>query len=231
MSMRKIVEITHDYLHDLIRLSVDEPHAPSASNDRGVRYRRGATRHRGTSTGDLGTGRTRTMARLASGCVPALLIAGCTSPFDTVAASGDDGAAPGGTVLGAVRVIDGDTLEGDAARYRLHGIDAPERDQRCGDGPGSDCAAAATARLRELVAGGVTCRSTQDEPDRYGRVIAKCFGQGTDVGGQLVREGLAWAYVRYSNDYAADEDAARAERRGVWATDAIPPWEWRDERQ
>lgn len=36
-----------------------------------------------------------------------------------------------GRVAGRVRVIDGDTLQVAGRRIRLHGIDAPERDQPC----------------------------------------------------------------------------------------------------
>ncbi len=39
-------------------------------------------------------------------------------------------AAPG-TITGPARVIDGDTIEIQDQRIRLHGIDAPERSQTC----------------------------------------------------------------------------------------------------
>jgi hypothetical protein len=43
----------------------------------------------------------------------------------------------------------------------------------------------------------------------------------------MVRAGLAWAFVRYSTAYVADEQAARAARRGIWQGETAPPWEWR----
>jgi len=66
--------------------------------------------------------------------------------------------------------------------------------------------------------------------DDYDRAIATCFSDGVDVGRALVRDGLAMAFVRYSDDYAKDETQARAANRGLWRTDWQPPWEFRAER-
>ena len=56
---------------------------------------------------------------------------------------------------GPARVIDGDTIVIAGERIRLHGIDAPERDQLCHDGDGTPykCGIKATAALRQLIAG------------------------------------------------------------------------------
>jgi hypothetical protein len=39
----------------------------------------------------------------------------------------------------------------------------------------------------------------------------------------VVREDLAWAYRQYSRVYVPAEDAARAERRGIWQVSTEPP--------
>lgn len=125
-----------------------------------------------------------------------------------------------------VRVIDGDTIEMDAITYRINGIDAPEQAQKCG---AWRCGAAATDRMAELVAAGdVTCDSHGE--DGYGRTIATCFADGRDLGAQLVGEGLAWAFIRYSDEYVAEEQEARAAARGVWGHPSQPPWEFRAAR-
>ena len=117
------------------------------------------------------------------------------------------------------RVVDGDTLVVGEERVRLHGIDAPELDQP--QGP------AARRALIELAAGQpVDCERL--DTDRYGRAVAWCrTPDGTDLGGWLVARGLALAYRRYSDEYVDEETAARRARRGVWAGDFVPPWEWR----
>ncbi len=47
------------------------------------------------------------------------------------------------------------------------------------------------------------------------------------MGEWLVREGLALAYRRYSLDYVDEKADAQAARRGIWASEFVPPWEWR----
>lgn len=126
----------------------------------------------------------------------------------------------------AVSVSDGDTLHvlDDAKRehtIRLAGIDAPERKQ--------DFGTVARDRLAELTKGKAVA-VLAGKPDKYGRTLARIEVEGQDVGHRLVAEGLAWHYVRFSDDATlADAEAeARAARRGLWADKApVPPWDWR----
>jgi hypothetical protein len=114
-------------------------------------------------------------------------------------------------------VLDGDTLDIGLVRIRLHGIDAPELGQACAAASGGtwDCGTAAANRLAALVAGkNLAC--TGIERDAYGRIIATCLAGGRDVAEVMVAEGLAWAFLEYSRDYAATEDGPRAAGRGIW---------------
>lgn len=129
---------------------------------------------------------------------------------------------------GVARATDGDTLMVGRVKVRLHGIDAPELGQSCAAAGGGawDCGAAAAARLDALVVGrAVTCAAR--ELDAYGRVIATCSSDGADLGARMVGEGLAWAYVRFSDDYRAAEAEARAAGRGVWQAETETAWDWR----
>lgn len=128
------------------------------------------------------------------------------------------------TAVAEVRIVDGDTLELDGTVYRLNGIDAPEHGQRCGTW---NCGAEATDALVEIVKGRrVTCDPIAS--DGYGRVIATCYANGTDIGGTLIDKGLAWAFSRYSTDYVDEETAAKGRSIGIWSGNYLPPWDFRE---
>jgi endonuclease YncB( thermonuclease family) len=124
----------------------------------------------------------------------------------------------------AQTVTDGDTIKQGGAIYRLWGIDAPETKQVCPDGwPAGHLA---TTRMQALISGRTVVCQEKDR-DRYGRVVAICRASGEDLGAIMVREGLAWAFVRYSSDYVDHEARAKKEGRGVHAHGCAPAWEWR----
>ncbi len=100
--------------------------------------------------------------------------------------------APGEPVTGAARVIDGDSIEIAGVRVRLHGIDAPERDQDCRDvnGKSYSCGRASMRALTAAIAGrSVTCTPVQ--VDQYNRDVARCTGDADDLGDARVRGGPA----------------------------------------
>lgn len=149
------------------------------------------------------------------------------SPAGQVAVSGSaTHALP--RLTGPVRVVDGDTIRLGEHRIRLHGIDAPESDQACLDPQGAPwaCGDAATERLADLI-GNDPVHCTQRDIDRFQRIIGECFAGGTNLNAALVAEGLAFAYRRFSMDYAALEDEAREAGRGIWAGTVQAPWDHR----
>ena len=131
-------------------------------------------------------------------------------------------------VTGTARIIDGDTIEVDHEKVRLHGIDAPEMNQSCRNESGKtwECGREAKEALRMLTAGQpVTCIG--DKRDRYRRLIAVCFAGGININEQIVLRGLGLAYRRYSMDYVAAEQEAQNRLEGIWNGHFITPWEWR----
>ena len=111
-------------------------------------------------------------------------------------------------LAGPARVIDGDTLEVDGERIRIHGIDAPETRQLCSTGMDrTACGKQATSVMRDLIAG-QPVRCEHRDVDRFGRIVAVCFNaEGRDLGKEMVRTGWALAYRQFSLDYVADEEA------------------------
>lgn len=132
---------------------------------------------------------------------------------------------------GTAEIIDGDTLKIHGSTIRLFGIDAAETGQLCGNAeqeifrPGDD----AISRVQSMSQGNVRCQGT--EYDDYGRLIATCFSQaGNEINRTLVKEGLAWAFLKYSDAYTKEEKAAKSLRLGIWQMACEPPWIFREKR-
>jgi endonuclease YncB( thermonuclease family) len=133
------------------------------------------------------------------------------------------------TIRGPVEVVDGDSLRIGAHRIRLHGIDAPERGQPCG-AENWACGDWVTATVRQRYEGReARCRVT--DVDRYQRSVAVCTIDGVDIGRALVREGLAFAYRRYSWDYDLDEKQAAVAGRGLHGTQVMAPADYRAQQR
>ncbi len=129
-------------------------------------------------------------------------------------------------VQAEVFVVDGDTFDNGDRRIRLNGIDAPEYGQQCGSW---DCGADAVEALDRLIhSGEVACQSIGT--DGYGRDIARCAVDGRDISASMISEGLAWAFVKYSSEYVAEEASARNRGVGVWQGNFQTPWDYRAER-
>lgn len=125
-------------------------------------------------------------------------------------------------------MVDGDTLDLAGQRIRLEGIDAPETAQTCTTASGAiwPCGRAAAKALQAMVAGlDVVCDSRG--LDKYGRVLGICYAEGRDINAAMVKAGLAWAFVKYSVTYVAEEASARAAKAGVWQGPSEAPWDFR----
>ena len=60
------------------------------------------------------------------------------------------------------------------------------------------------------------------------------FVDGQNVSTELIRQGMAWVYRKYTDDerlYILESEAKQA-KRGLWLDEnPIPPWEWRRGRR
>ena len=128
-----------------------------------------------------------------------------------------------------VKIADGDTItvlhNKTQHRIRLEGIDAPEKGQAYG------------AKARQTLADkifGQKVRVDWTKRDCYGRIIGRVYLGERDISLEMVKDGFAWHYKRYSKEAAlADaEKEARKAGRGLWSDrEPTPPWEWRRERK
>ncbi len=172
---------------------------------------------------------------LLAGLATVVALGGC-------AAESGGGPTAGASRIGAreparvVRVVDGDTLkvrlgDGDRRTVRVLGIDTPETKKpntpvECG-GPQ---ASASMARLA-LQGSGYAAKGrdvvlisdpTDEQVDRYGRILAYVEAGGRDLGEQQVASGWAEMYAyrdrqfQRRSRYERAERRARDQRRGVW---------------
>lgn len=133
---------------------------------------------------------------------------------------------------GRVSVVDGDTLEfRNDVRVRLIGVDAPESSQACELGGQSiPCGRRVAMVLADRI-GERAIRCVEEGRDRYGRALAVCWDGEEDLNAWLVSEGLAMAYVAFDRRYQDLEAIARDEKRGLWAGNFEPPWEYRKKKR
>jgi endonuclease YncB( thermonuclease family) len=126
----------------------------------------------------------------------------------------------------AVGLMDGDTIsvlhDGREEVIRLNGIDCPEKNQAYGK-------KAKNFTSEKVLNKFVTIEA--HDVDRDGRIIADVLlPDGTNLNHELVKEGLAWWFFKYSEDETlkALEVEARNEKRGLWRDPIpIPPWVFR----
>ena len=129
-----------------------------------------------------------------------------------------------------VKIADGDTLTiltstNQQVKVRLAGIDTPERKQPFGNRAKQALSSLAFQKqaLVEI-----------ETKDRYGRTVGVVFVDGLNVNHELVKQGIAWVYRKYTSDkrlYALESEAKQS-KRGLWLQEnPIPPWVWRRGRR
>ena len=122
-----------------------------------------------------------------------------------------------------IKISDGDTImilqDKQQIKVRPFGIDAPELKQPYGK--------KSKQFLANLIAGEVV-EVEENGKDRYKRTLGIFHYKGQDINAQMVLNGYAWAYVKYSRIYVDQEKTAREKKRGLWqSSNPTPPWKWR----
>jgi endonuclease YncB( thermonuclease family) len=131
-------------------------------------------------------------------------------------------------IYGLPVITDGDTIKISNNKIRLHGIDAPEKKQKCTKNTKEyNCGVVATKALIKKISKNTVKCLTQKNKDRYGRFIGICFIGKEDLNKWMVRNGYAIAYRRYSKDYILDEEFAKMKKLGLWSGTFLKPEKWR----
>ena len=133
----------------------------------------------------------------------------------------------GQTIEGKAKIVDGDTIKIGKNIIRLHGIDAPEKNQSCIiNNEEWHCGKKATESLKNLI-NLKTIKCETSEKDRYNRYIAECYINNLSINQWMVRNGWAIAYRYYSNKFVDDEKIAKINQNGIWKGSFIEPYLFR----
>ena len=124
------------------------------------------------------------------------------------------------------KVHDGDTAtivdqSGHVEKIRLADIDAPEYRQPYGKTARQSLAQKLKNEFIDM---------TPTGRDQYDRLLATLWVDGRNINRELVAEGHAWVFDRYSppDDLVAAENDAKKARIGLWKTaDPVRPATWR----
>lgn len=124
-----------------------------------------------------------------------------------------------------IHVIDGDTVDvlvvNQPIRIRLAGIDAPEKGQAFG------------TKARKVLSDMVKNKRVtvvEVDKDQYQRMVAIIKLDDLNINQEMVRQGMAWVYTNYNQDYNLSllEAKARANKTGLWSqANPVPPWLYR----
>ena len=135
-------------------------------------------------------------------------------------------------IVGKATVIDGDTITIKNTKIRFSAIDAPEKNYRgqtqfCRGPKGVwACGKKASSKLKKLI-NGQEVQCTDEGKDRDGRTLSICYANGMDLQAEMVRSGMAVAYLRYSNRYENEMVEAMTAQVGIWGGQFVEPEQWR----
>lgn len=123
-----------------------------------------------------------------------------------------------------IKIYDGDTItalmsQKEKIKIRLYGIDAPELKQPFGK--------ASKRHLIDLISN-KSLNINAKGKDKYGRTLAVLYNGDQDINAQMVIDGYAWAYDKFSKDYVAFQQNAQALKKGLWIDkDVVRPSDFR----
>lgn len=132
-----------------------------------------------------------------------------------------------------IGVKDGDTIvilvDGKEQTVRFAHIDCPEKKQAFGSRAKQFVSDKCFGSFVQLIV------NEKNKFDRNKRLIAEIIlSDGSNLNKELVKNGLAWHFKKYSDnqDYAKLEIEARNRKIGIWSDpQPIAPWEWRKGRR
>lgn len=134
----------------------------------------------------------------------------------------------GGLIVGTAEAIESATLMVDGTRVMLYGLESVYPPQICYiGGEPWECWAAAVRQLQTILSDGPVECTPMAPPDYIRRELALCEINGESLNERYIRSGFALAIEDEMPEYAAIEEAARAEGIGLWQGQFQEPHDFR----
>jgi len=132
-------------------------------------------------------------------------------------------------ISGKAIITDGDTIKINGEKIRFGGIDAPEKKQICSlNGKKIFCGKISSEKLKEIIDKKIVECIKEKNRDKYNRIIAECFVNGDSISKNMVKNGYAFDYAKYSKKkYAKYQEYAKNNKLGIWKMKFEYPWIWR----
>ncbi len=135
-------------------------------------------------------------------------------------------------IVEILSIHDGDTIKvineyGKTVKIRLFGIDAPELKQEFGKSS-QKC-------LQRLLSNNNVTYTTDNNffsqgRDKYGRVLATIYNGSININHEMIKQGCAWNYFKYSYSLYGQylQYNAKYEKKGLWKyKNPQEPWNYR----
>jgi len=134
-----------------------------------------------------------------------------------------------------LKITDGDTIVLNGEKIRFSGIDTPELKQTCIKNEDGiywlvHCGKFVREMLVKKIGNNTLNCERELEKDFFGRTLGECFINGESLSKFLVRNGYAFAFVKYSKKYVEDEKYAKENNLGLWAMEFEYPWDFRKKK-
>ena len=130
-------------------------------------------------------------------------------------------------IEGVSKVVKGDTITLNGRVVKLFGVAAPDISQTCADsqGRGYRCGQQSISWLSGWLADNLLKCHILNEDNR-GVLTGVCMLGQYDIGAAIVNAGWAVADMRQTQIYAAYQNQASQNRRGLWQGKFYMPWDW-----
>jgi micrococcal nuclease len=125
-----------------------------------------------------------------------------------------------------IKIVDGDTFDmliknNTTIRVRMNGIDCPEKKQAFYSN---------SKKTLSVYIFGKNVKVISTSKDKYKRILGVVFLNKKNVNLQMVANGFAWHFKKYSSDIilAKAEINAKSKKLGLWQLpNPISPWDFR----